>query len=137
MITHGNTTVVLDIGPDIGEQLIKTRTKSVDAFFVTHAHDDHISGILDLHKVSAFADIPVTVFAEQTVWSYIDDVFPWVEVNRCDVSPQDQVSVGPLTVEPFRIEHSEQFPEVGYSITDGQATAVYAPDVYSIKARIA
>jgi phosphoribosyl 1,2-cyclic phosphate phosphodiesterase len=129
-ITSGETTLVFDIGPDIRDQLIRTQTASVDAFFATHAHDDHLGGLLDVQKLTNFVGESVTIHAEQPVWTYVDETYPWIDVSRQTNAPGDTVTYGPLTVTPFRIEHSEQFPELGYVISKDDATVVYAPDVW-------
>jgi len=127
-----DTTLVFDAGPDIREQLIRTETDSVDAFFLTHGHDDHIGGIPELHKLSAFNDTPIVAYAESPTWSHVLDTFPWIEIDQRTMSAGEHIQVGPLTVKAFRIEHSEQFPELGFAVTDGDSTVAYAPDVWAL-----
>ncbi len=132
-ITKEDTTIVLDSGPDIREQLLKIGTTSIDAFFFTHAHDDHIGGVPELHKLSAFREMEITAYAENPVWEYLDRVFPWIDIDQRVLSVGDSISVGSLRVTPFRIAHSERFPELGFEITDRTKTIVYAPDVYEFR----
>ncbi|HMN72935.1 MAG TPA: MBL fold metallo-hydrolase [Rhodoblastus sp.] len=44
----GSTEVVVDLGPDIREQLLDARVMHIDAVLLTHAHADHIHGIDDI-----------------------------------------------------------------------------------------
>ena len=44
----GSTEVVVDLGPDIREQLLDARVMHIDAILLTHAHADHIHGIDDV-----------------------------------------------------------------------------------------
>ena len=44
----GSTEVVVDLGPDIREQLLDARVMHIDAVLLTHAHADHIHGIDDV-----------------------------------------------------------------------------------------
>lgn len=44
----GSTEVVVDLGPDVREQLLDARVMHIDAVLLTHAHADHIHGIDDV-----------------------------------------------------------------------------------------
>ncbi|MBX3528383.1 MAG: MBL fold metallo-hydrolase [Rhodoblastus sp.] len=44
----GSTEIVVDLGPDIREQLLDARVMHIDAILLTHAHADHIHGIDDV-----------------------------------------------------------------------------------------
>jgi phosphoribosyl 1,2-cyclic phosphate phosphodiesterase len=52
--TNGVTTVLIDTGPDLREQLLSVRLKALDGVLYTHDHADHTHGIDDLRGV-AFA----------------------------------------------------------------------------------
>jgi len=44
----GQTTAVIDTGPDFREQMIANDVRSIDAVIYSHAHADHVHGIDDL-----------------------------------------------------------------------------------------
>jgi phosphoribosyl 1,2-cyclic phosphate phosphodiesterase len=48
----GTTSVLVDTGPDIREQLLAVRAKSLDGVIYTHDHADHTHGIDDLRILS-------------------------------------------------------------------------------------
>ncbi|MFO1118354.1 MAG: MBL fold metallo-hydrolase [Beijerinckiaceae bacterium] len=47
----GATEVVVDLGPDIREQMIDRGVRRVDGVLLTHAHADHIHGIDDVRPI--------------------------------------------------------------------------------------
>ena len=49
---RGSTTVLVDTGPDLREQLLATGTRHIDGVFYTHDHADHTHGIDDLRMIA-------------------------------------------------------------------------------------
>lgn len=50
--TAGSTTVLVDTGPDLREQLLAVRLTALDAVLYTHDHADHTHGIDDLRMLA-------------------------------------------------------------------------------------
>ncbi|MGC6453299.1 MAG: MBL fold metallo-hydrolase [Candidatus Puniceispirillaceae bacterium] len=48
LVQTDSTTVLVDAGPDIRNQLMPLGLKKIDALLVTHTHSDHIAGLDDL-----------------------------------------------------------------------------------------
>ena len=48
LIQNENTTILVDAGPDIKNQLIDHNIKKIDGVLITHQHSDHISGLDEL-----------------------------------------------------------------------------------------
>ncbi len=48
LVTSGRTTILIDSGPDIFEQLSKHKPKRIDAVLLTHGHEDAGGGLRDL-----------------------------------------------------------------------------------------
>lgn len=131
LVESGDVTVVFDAGPDLHEQLVRTGTEQVDAFFLTHGHDDHLTGVLDLQKLRAFADEDVVIASSDSLLSYVHERFPWVDCPTRRIERGETVQCGPLTVTAIPLEHAAAFPEQGYVVSDGSATVTYAPDLWS------
>ena len=60
----GKTTVLIDTGPDIRQQLLDADVQDIDAVLYTHAHADHLHGIDDLR--------PLAIRNRQRVPVYMD-----------------------------------------------------------------
>ena len=48
LVQSATTTVLIDAGPDIRQQLLDTPHERIDHVFITHEHSDHIAGLDDL-----------------------------------------------------------------------------------------
>lgn len=169
LVEAGDTTVLLDVSPDVTEGLHATRTTSLDAVFATHAHYDHFHGVHELNHTQyerhvwneAEYDHPhplggeFTVYGNDSVLKHVHSQTPHL-TERLDfepLNPDDEVTVGPLAVEPFHVDHGGPlFHTQGYLVTgpsgDGPepapqstsgsesaaetATVAYAPDVNTL-----
>ncbi len=90
LIQDGRTTVLIDAGPDVREQLRRARIGKIDAVFLTHGHRDAAGGLRWLPKT-----IPV----------YGPDA-------------RRPVRVGALSVVPVPVPHSfdDKFPTRGFVV---------------------
>ena len=52
MLDTKKTTVLIDTGPDVREQLLQADVTNLDAVIYTHSHADHVHGIDDLRTVA-------------------------------------------------------------------------------------
>ena len=60
-VAHAKTTVLIDAGADLREQLLGANVKHLDGVLLTHSHADHIFGLDDLRQlaISMKSAIPV------------------------------------------------------------------------------
>ena len=127
MVETGETNIVLDIGPDIRQQLLETGVENVDAFFATHCHHDHFGGLPDLHTIENFTDSEVSLYGSGAVQDYISEVYSWTNIEV--QSSEDTVEAGELEVESFEVEHSEFLPMQGFAVKHKGKKIVYIPDL--------
>jgi len=156
LIETGEATVVLDASPGIKEQLRTTGTTTVDAFFVTHHHFDHVGGLRELrHAAMGFDEhvgiegdyLPSDAFDEsekpedpefrvyltETALDHLETATPHV-AESLDVRTLDRsedVAVDDLCVRPFPVEHGRpQFDTLGFAVYQEDRKLVYAPDMW-------
>ncbi|MCH1427385.1 MAG: MBL fold metallo-hydrolase, partial [Alphaproteobacteria bacterium] len=48
LVEVNGTTILVDSGPDIRNQLLPHQLKKIDAVLITHTHSDHVAGLDDL-----------------------------------------------------------------------------------------
>lgn len=133
----GRTSLLIDAGPDIREQLISAGTGYLDAVLFTHDHADHIHGLDDLRMVffnrrslvPALADAATAdtlrrrfgyVFETPPGSSY-PPIMTLAEVNG-DFTIEG--AGGPIAVHPFWVPHGG-IEAMGVRIGD----LVYTPDI--------
>jgi len=130
LVESDETTVLLDISPDIHEQGHEVGVDSLDAAFLTHFHHDHAGGIDDLGLVAPHLDIDVHM--TETALGHCRDERGYL---LDDLAPEtfehgDRISVGDLTVVPFPVAHGRpEFDTVGFAVERGAEKIVYAPDI--------
>lgn len=150
LVEAGGTTLLFDAPPDVTEGLHATGTTALDAVFLTHAHYDHFAGVNELNHAryerhvlnESDYDHPhplseeLTVYANDSVLSYVAETRSHL-TRRLEfeaVVPGESATVGPVTVEPFAVEHGgPRFDTQGYvvrgpSADGGETTVGYVPD---------
>ena len=104
LIQNENTTILVDAGPDIKNQLIEHNIRKLDAVFITHQHSDHISGLDELRpfyfynreKIKIYTNIETSNFL-LTRFNYL---FEKSESSQSYFSPQ------------LELKHIEYFEEL-------------------------
>jgi phosphoribosyl 1,2-cyclic phosphate phosphodiesterase len=148
LVETGETTLVFEISPEIKEQLHEVEIFDVDAFFVTHHHFDHFSGIRELNHIAIEEHVlnpedfdyngwhgrEMTVYGNQTTQKHLQEKQSHIaeneNINFQVMSAGEAVEVGDVTVEAFKVEHGEETQ--GYVIQENGRKVVYVPDVRNI-----
>ena len=65
LVTHGDTRILVDTGPDLREQLLDAEVSDVAAVLWTHDHADHCHGIDDLRQLFHARGAPVEGYAQR------------------------------------------------------------------------
>lgn len=152
LVESGDTTILLDAGPDLQEQLAAVDCYAADAVFLTHAHGDHSAGLpavfqrakWDGDHLDAIDGLDVTpegfdpgfpVYLTDTACDHLADQYGYLD-TRLDlrsIEPGDDLSVGDVTVTPFAVDHHRPaFDTLGFVVGSESATVAYAPDMRSL-----
>jgi phosphoribosyl 1,2-cyclic phosphate phosphodiesterase len=123
----GDTTIVIDSGPDFRQQMLRSETKKIDALIFTHEHKDHIAGMDDIRAFNYVNKLPVDVFASEQVqvalrreYQYIfaDFKYPGIpEINLYTIANNHPFHVNEVKVIPIEVLHYK-LPVLGFRIGD-------------------
>jgi phosphoribosyl 1,2-cyclic phosphate phosphodiesterase len=134
LVRYERTSILVDTGPDLREQLLDADVSAVDAVIWTHDHADHCHGIDDLRQlyhargrpVSGYAR-PDTVESLKTRFAYAfdgKDGYPAVvELNTLP----DHVNIGGISVRTVDQPHGPMI-SAGLRFDAGGRTLVYSTD---------
>ena len=138
----GVTTVLIDVGPDLREQLIAADVRHVDGVLMTHPHADHIHGVDDLRplylqsgrRVDMYMDEP-TALAVKAKFAYVfttpeGSSYPPIAADlRLAAGRPCRIdgAGGAIEAIPFDLDHGE-ITALGFRI----GGLAYTPDVSRI-----
>ena len=105
LVSHGDTNILVDTGPDIREQLLAADVHSIDAVIWTHDHADHCHGIDDLRQLYHVHSRPVEGFAREATLASLHHRFDYVFDGRDGYPPiaygnmlPDEIDIGGILV---------------------------------------
>ncbi len=75
---RGVTTALIDVGPDLREQLIGADVRHVDGVLLTHSHADHIHGIDDLRPLYLKAGQRIDIHMDESTALRVREVFSYI-----------------------------------------------------------
>lgn len=116
LVEHAGTSVLVDTGPDLREQLISASVKRLDAVLWTHAHADHVHGVDDLRVLNRAMGGEIPVHANRETLDQIGQSFPYLFERRPGASPYyrpyltpveitGSFAIGRLAIRPFVQDH--------------------------------
>ncbi len=74
----GETTIVVDTGPDFRAQMLASRVHNIDAVLYTHSHADHVHGIDDLRSFALSQRTRIPIHADPDTMARIRAGFGYV-----------------------------------------------------------
>lgn len=126
LINFDDVNVVIDVGPDFRQQMLREEVKHLDAVLITHEHNDHVVGMDDIRPFNFRQRLDMPVYALERVlqeirakFFYIFDANPYPGSPRVVCHPvvagrPFQVR-GNLEVLPLEIMHGN-LPILGFRL---------------------
>jgi phosphoribosyl 1,2-cyclic phosphate phosphodiesterase len=109
-----NKTFVIDSGPDFRQQMLRSKTKQLNALIFTHEHKDHIAGMDDIRAFNYVNKSAIDVYATDRVeealkreYAYVfsDEKYPGIpEINLINIENKP-FFVQDIEVIPIQVYH--------------------------------
>ncbi len=123
--TDEGLNLLIDIGPDFREQMLRHRVMHLDAILITHAHRDHVGGIDDIRSYNYVQRKAMDIYGNDEAlrtlrhdYSYIfsDFRYPGLpEANLLPLTGGEVLHVGRQMVQPIQGMH-KSLPVLGYRV---------------------
>jgi len=82
LIETNNSTILIDAGPDIRNQLLCANVNKIDAVLLTHAHSDHTSGLAELRPFYFAHKIKVPIFSNIETLNTVERQFDFLFTKK-------------------------------------------------------
>jgi phosphoribosyl 1,2-cyclic phosphate phosphodiesterase len=114
MVEDGFTRIVVDVGPDFRQQMLRHEVDNLDAILLTHEHADHIFGLDDIRSFNWLRKSPMDVYCESRVQENLKKIFNYVfDDNKYPGTPQMNLiemenadfRIGSVEITPVRVYH--------------------------------
>jgi phosphoribosyl 1,2-cyclic phosphate phosphodiesterase len=135
LVEVGAVVILVDMSPDLREQLIDAGVGRIDAVVMTHAHADHLHGIDDIRQLNRLMGAAIPLWADGATLAEIRRRFPYAlappaapgRFYKPALEPSEitgPFAIGGVQVTPFVQDH-------GYSATLGLriGPVAYSTDV--------
>ncbi len=118
--------ILIDIGPDFREQMLKSHTIDIDGILLTHQHRDHTAGLDDIRPIYYLNKKPIELYAENKVIESIKNEFHYFfNANKYPSKPSinhhiidnSTFYISGIKIQPIRVMH-HKLPIFGYRIGD-------------------
>ncbi len=128
--------LLIDISPDLRQQLLTHYVDKIDAVCITHEHHDHVGGLDDIRPVNFKWRKPIPLYTSKAVIHSLQHRFhyafesayaarPRLTVHEVDAN--ESLRIGPFEVKTVRIDHG--FMDIlGFIVDD----CAYLTDIKSI-----
>ncbi|WP_027091478.1 MBL fold metallo-hydrolase [Cohnella thermotolerans] len=133
--SEGEEPLLVDCGPDWRTQMEKLGVRSVRHGLLTHAHFDHIGGLVEWADGCRWREETADLRAPSEVLAEVVQRFPWLESRFRMIAVDGGWSYGGWSVQPWKVNHGKNGFAYAYRFQrqDGSGRAwAYCPDSFDL-----
>lgn len=123
--TDEGKNILIDIGPDFREQMLREKVSHLDSILITHAHRDHVGGLDDIRSFNYVQHCKMEIFCNREARTSIERDYHYIfayhefpglpEANLHEVSGDEPFEAAGVEVMPVKAMHKD-LPILGYRI---------------------
>lgn len=101
--------ILIDAGPDLRQQLLRSNTTRLDAVLLTHEHKDHTAGIDDVRPINFLMKCTLNIYGQQRVMNVIKRDYDYA-FKTCKYPGVPELKLNSINTEPFFIDQIQIIP---------------------------
>ncbi len=125
-IDTGQTSLIIDVGPDFRQQVLRERINRLDAILITHEHKDHTAGLDEVRSFNFKQKKDMPVYGRPSVLNQLRSEYqyifgnhdypglPRIQLHEIENRP---FQINELTITPIEVMHYK-LPVYGYRINN-------------------
>ncbi len=109
LIEYEDHTIIIDIGPDFRQQMLRINNTRLDTILITHEHNDHVIGLDDVRPYNYIQKKSIDVYALPRVAADIKNKFAYAFNNPYPGAPKINL-FNIIDARPFDVNGVEVIP---------------------------
>ena len=127
LVSDGDTQIVIDVGTDFRQQMLRNKVQKLDAVLITHEHNDHTAGLDDLRSFNFRQGFNMPIYTSQQVlddlkkrfaYTFAENLYPGAPSFEWHIiSHEKDFFIKTLHITPIKVMHGK-LPILGFRIGD-------------------
>ena len=124
LVRTGGSNLLIDAGPDLRQQMLRSNVRELDAVLLTHEHMDHVAGIDDLRSFNFSQQRAMDIYANAATitavkrmyhYAFAEERYPGTPELRLHEIGEGPFTIGNVPIVPIEVMHYK-LPVLGFRI---------------------